>query len=253
MSPRPQHSAVEVASRRSAIVESALDQIAQHGPEAVRMKDIAEAAELSVGTLQYYFGSRESLLDHAFSTHSSTVVDAIVGLTQEQGTAWERLQSSLRAVPRIGDLQRRSRVWIELVAASPRNEYLRDSVDAIFDTWSAHFRGLIAIGTDDGSFRPHADVDLIVDTLIAVIDGYDVGVAAGRSAATSDRIAASLELTAGRLLGIDDTVAAGDGDAGAATAGSAAATTGSAAATTGSAAATTGNAAAGARVRTRSV
>lgn len=199
------------------------------------MKDIAAAAELSVGTLQYYFGSRESLLDHAFSTHSSSVVDAIAGLTQKQGTAWERLQSSLRAVPRIGDLQRRSKVWIELVAASPRNEYLRDSVDAIFDTWSAHFRALIAIGIDDGSFRPHADVDLIVDTLIAVIDGYDVGVAAGRSAATSDRIAASLELTARKLLGVDDAGAADDGagdgaaddgDAGAATAGNAAASAG---------------------------
>lgn len=228
MSPRPQHSAAEVASRRSAILESALDQIAQHGPEAVRMKDIAEAAELSVGTLQYYFGSRESLLVHAFSTHSSTVVDAIAGLTQEQGTAWERLLSSLRAVPRIGDLQRRSQVWIELLAASPRNEYLRDSVDAIFDTWSAHFRGLIAIGIDDGSFRPHADVDLIVDTLIAVIDGFDVGVAAGRSAATSDRIAASLELTAGRLLGVDDRAAADVAAAGSAA--TAAAAAGSAAA-----------------------
>ena len=230
MSPRPQHSAAEVASKRSAIVESALDQIAQHGPEAVRMKDIAEAAELSVGTLQYYFGSRESLLDHAFSTHGSSVVDAIAGLTQEQGTAWDRLQSSLRAVPRIGDLQRRSQVWIELVAASPRNEFLRGSVDAIFDTWSAHFRALIASGIDDGSFRPHADVDLIVDTLIAVIDGFDVGVAAGRSAPTPDRIAASLELTARSLLGVDERAGADVAAAGSAAAAAGAAAAGSAAA-----------------------
>lgn len=207
VSPRPQYSAVEVAARRGIILESVLDQIAKRGPGAVRMSDIAEAAGFSVGTVQYYFGSREDLLVRAFSAHTSSVVEAIAGLTQEQGTAWERLQSSLRAVPMIGDLQRRSQVWLELVAASSRNDYLADSVDAVFDTWSAHFRALIEIGIDDGSFSPHADVDLIVDTLIAAIDGFDLAAATGRSSATSDRIAASLELTAGSLLGVADIAA----------------------------------------------
>lgn len=201
MSPRPQYSAAEVEARRSTILESALDQIAEQGPETVRMKDIAEAAGLSVGTLQYYFGSRESLLVHAFSTHSSATVDAIAGLTLERGTAWEKLRSSLRAVPEIGDLRRRSQVWLELVAASSRNDYLRDSADAVFDSWRAHFRALIEAGIVDGSFRPQSDVDLIVDILIATIDGFDLAVAAGRDGATPERIADSLALTAGSLLG----------------------------------------------------
>ncbi|WP_264298578.1 helix-turn-helix domain-containing protein [Brevibacterium sp. FME37] len=49
MSPRPQFSTTEVDARRAAILEAALDQIAAQGPESVRMKDIAEAAGLSVG------------------------------------------------------------------------------------------------------------------------------------------------------------------------------------------------------------
>lgn len=212
MSPRPQYSAAEVESRRSTILESALDQIAAQGPEAVRMKDIAEAAGLSVGTLQYYFGSRESLLVHAFSTHSSATVDAITGLTRGQGTAWEKLRSSLRAVPGIGDLRRRSQVWLEFIAASSRNDYLRDSADAVFDSWRAHFQALIEAGVNDGSFRPQSDVDLIVDILIAAIDGFDLAVAAGRNDSTPERIADSLELTAGSLLGVDDRVADGATD-----------------------------------------
>lgn len=207
MSPRPQYSAAEVGARRSAILESALDQIAEQGPESVRMKDIAEAAGLSVGTLQYYFGSRESLLVHAFSAHTSATIDAIASLTREQGTAWERLRTSLQAVPRIGDLRRRSQVWLELIVASPRNDYLRDSADTVFDTWRAHFRTLIETGVEDGSFRPQAEVDLIVDILIAAIDGFDIAVAAGRNGATPERIADSLELTAGSLLGVDASAA----------------------------------------------
>ncbi|MDN6379809.1 MAG: hypothetical protein L0K10_12860, partial [Brevibacterium aurantiacum] len=64
------------------------------------------------------------------------------------------------------------------------------------------------------SFRPQADVDLIVDTLVAAIDGFDLAVAAGRSAATPVRIAASLELIARSLLGIDSSDTRGSSDGG---------------------------------------
>lgn len=114
-------------------------------------------------------------------------------------------------MPRIADLRRRSQVWIELVAGSGRNDYLRAPVDAVFTEWGAHFRELITAGIDDGSFRPQADVDLIVDTLVAAIDGFDLAVAAGRSAATPVRIAASLELIARALLGIDGGDGSSDG------------------------------------------
>ena len=211
MTPRPQYGAAEVAIRRSAILESAIDQIGHRGVEAVRMKDIAEAAGVSVGTVQYYFGSRDELLVQAFSAHSSSVVSAIAALSHVPGTAGEKLQASLHAVPRIADLRRRSQVWIELVAGSGRNDYLRAPVDAVFTEWGAHFRELITAGIDDGSFRPQADVDLIVDTLVAAIDGFDLAVAAGRSAATPVRIAASLELIARALLGIDGGDGSSDG------------------------------------------
>lgn len=201
MSPRPQYSADEVAARRAIILESALAQIANRGPEVVRMKDVAEAAGVSVGTVQYYFGSREELLVAAFSAHSSLVVEAIAGLSQAHGSPWEKLRSSLRAVPTFGDLRRRSQVWVELVAVSSRNDYLRASVDEVFDKWRAHFAAIIDGGIRDGSFEPQADAELIVDTLIAAIDGHDVAVVAGRGTVASDQIVKTLELTASALLG----------------------------------------------------
>ncbi len=169
------------------------------------MKDVAKDAGVSVGTVQYYFGSREDLLVQAFSTHSSSVVEDIAGLSQTHGSAWEKVQSSLWAFPSIGDLRRRSQIWIELVAVSSRNDYLRASVDEVFDKWGAHFRAIIDTGIRDGSFRPRADTDLIVDTLIAAIDGFDVAVVAGRGSTSPDRIVKSLEITAAAALGVDMT------------------------------------------------
>ncbi|GAA1846226.1 TetR family transcriptional regulator [Brevibacterium marinum] len=202
MTPRPHYSTEEVTARRGAILESTLDQIAQRGPESLRMKDVAAAAGVSVGTLQYYFGSREDLIVQAFSAHSRSVVEAIAGLSQTHGSAWEKLRSSLHAVPTIGDYRRRSQVWVELVAVSSRNDFLRASVDEVFDGWKSHFRALLDTGIRDGSFRPAAEADLIVDSLIAAIDGFDIVAVAGRAPASSDRIAESLVLTAAALLGV---------------------------------------------------
>lgn len=202
MSPRPEFSADKIAARRTAILEATLDQIVARGTEALRMKDVAMAARVSVGTLQYYFGSRSDLLVQAFRTHSGFVVDAITDLSRAQGSGWEKMRASLAAVPCIGDVRRRSQVWIELLAASSRNEFLRASVDEVFCHWRSHFRSVIDIGIRDGSFHPQTDTGLIVDILIAAIDGFDVAAFSRRGPKSSEQIITALELTAAAMLGV---------------------------------------------------
>lgn len=202
MSPRPEFSTDKIAARRGAILDSTLDQIVARGAEALRMKDVAEAAGVSVGTLQYYFGSRNDLLVQAFTAHTRSVVDAITDLSQAQGSGWEKMRASLAAVPCIGDVRRRSQVWIELLAASSRNEFLRASVDEVFNQWRSHFQAVIDIGASDGSLRPQADTDFIVDILIAAIDGFDVAALSRRGPKSSEQIITSLELTAAAMLGV---------------------------------------------------
>ena len=202
MSPRPEFSANQIAARRDAILEATLDQIVERGTEALRMKDVAEAAGVSVGTLQYYFGSRNDLLVEAFRAHSHMVVDAITDLSKAQGSGWEKMRASLAAVPCIGDARRRSQVWIELLAASSRNEFLRASVDEVFDQWRSHFQAVIDIGIRDGSLRPQTEADLIVDILIAAIDGFDVAAFSRYGPKTSEQIITSLEFTAAAMLGV---------------------------------------------------
>lgn len=202
MSPRPQLPPEEIAARRAAIIGSAIDQIAQRGLESVRMTDVAAGAGLSVGAVQYYFGSREDLLVGALSTHSRSVIGAITALADVPGSAWERLRATLRAVPAVESHQRRSVVWVELVVAARRSRYLQESVAEVFAQWRDHFTTLITAGIDDGSFTPDVEVERIVDTLIAQIDGFDLAVASGRADLDPERITRSLEATAAALLGV---------------------------------------------------
>ncbi|PCC54674.1 TetR/AcrR family transcriptional regulator [Brevibacterium aurantiacum] len=199
MSPRPQLPADEVEARRFAICEATLDEIVARGPEAVRMRDVASAAGVSVGAVQYYFASRDDLLVAAFSLHSVEVIAAIGHLSRE-ASPWVQLQASFEAVPSVGGYARRSALWIELVAAARRNAVLASCVDEVFDSWRAHFSSIIDTGIREGEFDPLLPAESIVDVIIAQIDGFDLAVASGRRRLTPAQISAGLEATASALL-----------------------------------------------------
>ncbi|GAA1644611.1 hypothetical protein GCM10009700_33930 [Brevibacterium sanguinis] len=208
MSPRPQLDPTAVAARRTAILEATIAEIVRRGPDAVRLKDVAAAAGVSVGTVQYYFANRDDLLLEALSSHSRSVIDAIERLARVDGSAWDRLRATFAAVPTVESYERRAIVWVELVAAARRNRILEQSVAEVFARWRAHFRSLIDLGIAEGSLTPQADTSLIVDTLIAQIDGFDLAIAAGREGLTPDQVSATLEATAAALLGVDSTAGA---------------------------------------------
>lgn len=203
MSPRPQLPPEAVEARRNSILEAAIDQIAQRGPEALRMKDVAAAAQVSVGTVQYYFDSREDLLVKAFSAHSQGVIAAIGALSTKQGDPWAQLLATCEAVPTVKDYQRRASVWVELVAASRRNDYLKQTVTEVFAQWRAHFESIIVAGIADGSFTPRIEIPIVIDTLIAQIDGFDLATASARTGPTPESIITSLTATAAALLGVE--------------------------------------------------
>lgn len=186
MSPRPQQSPEQAEAKKSAIIEATLDQIVGRGPAAVRLADVAAAVGLSVGTVQYYFTSRDELLVQAFTAHSDAVLAGIDELTRScapagENSARRRLTDSLAAVSTVGDHRRRSEIWIELVTAARRSPALQGCVDSVNDGWRRHFTAIIEQGVADREFDLHGlTVPEVVDAIIALIDGFDLALVTGR-------------------------------------------------------------------------
>jgi AcrR family transcriptional regulator len=68
------------------------------GPSAVTMREIAKAAEVSLGTVHYYFPNKETLLDAVFEAilaDSYQVRDELIRALSSSGAA-ERLQDAVR-------------------------------------------------------------------------------------------------------------------------------------------------------------
>lgn len=66
---------VDAALRRQEVVEAVFRIVAADGLERASLREVADEAELAVGSVRHYFASSDELLAHAFGV----VVDRIVG------------------------------------------------------------------------------------------------------------------------------------------------------------------------------
>jgi AcrR family transcriptional regulator len=65
--------------RQQVVVAAILDEAFERGPSRLRLKQVAEAAGISVGSLYLYFGDRQGVLDFATAFAAQTLADELRG------------------------------------------------------------------------------------------------------------------------------------------------------------------------------
>jgi AcrR family transcriptional regulator len=117
------------SSRRQRILDAALALAAEGGYDAVQMRDVAERADVALGTLYRYFGSKDQLLAAVWQEWS-TDVETRVGKRPLRGdTMAERASDFLRRATLAVEREPTLASALILSAASPDprvNEHQRD-------------------------------------------------------------------------------------------------------------------------------
>ena len=198
---RPSLSKEEIADRKDIVITATLGLISERGISGIRLKDVARAAGISVGTIQYYFDSREDLILSAYQQHSQNVI-ALVRASFHEGTdPWTSLAQTFHDFFHVADFSTRTRLWIEFVAAATRDEELRNLLDEVFLAWKQVVRRIVEAGIADGSFAPQLDAEIAIDALLAQLDGFEIAHATGAVGTNVERIESVLQQTARVLLG----------------------------------------------------
>lgn len=155
--------------RRQALVEVAFHQIAEHGFEGLRTRDVADGAGVNIATLHYYFPTKEALIRgvvaRAMGRFRSTLAP--------HGSPDDQLLNHLKAVralmrkePEVGA------VMGELALRSARDASLARILRETNDTWHQTLRGLLRRGVSSGHLRKELNSDdaaaLIVSTLTSM-------------------------------------------------------------------------------------
>lgn len=186
------------AAQRERILAAAEQLLVTHGVERSRLRDVADAAGVSVGTVQHYFDTRDRLIEDLFDWSAERRLRLWLDAVPAAGDPWERMIALLSASLPEPALWR-SRIWIEFCAMA-RDDVLRAKLDRFYDAWRPPYREAIEAGIAAGVFRPAMPVDEIVDLFVIVGDGAAVGISLNAPGIDADRVRAVLLATARGLL-----------------------------------------------------
>jgi AcrR family transcriptional regulator len=162
-------------ARRAAILEATSRVISAKGVEGTRLSDVAEAAEISIGSIQHHFQTRDDLLTATFEWVNDASLNAWEA-TATEADARRKVHALIRfaAFEQTGSEEITWSVWIEFWALAHRNPVFRVQYEHIYSKWRAPFFKAIEEGVEQGVFRSFPSVQDVVDRLTAEIEGLRV-------------------------------------------------------------------------------
>jgi AcrR family transcriptional regulator len=155
---RPLRRAVSDAEkelRRESILAAAKQVFSQHGYAATTVADVARAADVSYGTIYWYFDSKEELFDALMDAGEESLRSHILGALEAAGRA--DLEGALRTAVRAtfeyfeGDREATRLLFRDSYAIGGRFE--RHLV-GIYERFVDDLEGTIRTGQSDGLLRP---------------------------------------------------------------------------------------------------
>ena len=152
--------------RREDLVLAAYREIAEHGFEGLRTREVAAEVGVNIATLHYYFPTKEALiravLDHAMSRFRTTLAP--------HGSPADQLRNYLRATrallieePELGA------VMAELALRSVRDVLIGKIMNEMYDVWHFTMRGLLRRAVREGGLRPAVDSDAVAALIISTL------------------------------------------------------------------------------------
>jgi len=195
--------------RRAAVLDAAVQVIVQRGAHAARYSDVARASGVPIGTLQYYFGTREELLVAAFRHGTSADRRR---LRRHLGTLedpWEKLSTMVEAQILAYDVSATpsSLFYVEFFRLALRDPQVRADVLTDYRGWRALMAEVITEGAAGGQFDPTIDPDRAALQVLSMLGGLVIPLAlADPSIPVADARALMLSSVAA-LVGADPSLA----------------------------------------------
>ena len=155
-------------TKREALVAAAYAEIAEHGFEGLRTREVAGAVGVNIATLHYYFPSKEDLIrsvvGFAMSRFQSTLV--------AEGTSAERLRAHFQGLRRLSrDEPQLFATMAELMLRSARDRALAEIIQKMNEYWQSTLRGLIRGARDEGALSLAIDPDGMAAVIVATLKG----------------------------------------------------------------------------------
>lgn len=153
---------------RRALVLAAYARIANDCFEGLRTRDVAADAGVNIGTLHYYFRSKEALIRAAVRHMTAIFATTLFS----QGTPAQQLHGHLEGLRHL--LKTDQQLWAvsgEVAQRAARDDAIAEIARGADDQWFAFLRDLVARGVDQGCLPPTLVPEGVASLLVSSIKG----------------------------------------------------------------------------------
>lgn len=193
--------------RRAALVESALVTLRDRGLNQVRIKDVAEAAGVSTGTVHYHFADLEEL----FVRVNEMAVERFVGARSAAVAGTEDARAKMRALIDSGVADDETDALVaalyELAPMVRRNDTHRLLMRSLWEQQTALYSLVLEVGRAQGHFAFTAPASDLAANAVALEDAYGLHIWAGTQTVSPSKAIYLMRLHAAQVTHCQDLLA----------------------------------------------
>jgi AcrR family transcriptional regulator len=187
--------------RREQLTAAAARVIARKGYEAATVRDVAEEAGTSTGTIAYYYDGKDDLFAQTLVAASERFRTRMARAVDGLDDPFERLLAmAAAATPRTAPSRRSHALWIDFWAQAVREPAIRQLNERIYAHWRERIAETVREGQATGAFRADADPDEFARGFAAVVDGLATHVVVHPSVVSPDDMRSACRAFAAQLL-----------------------------------------------------
>lgn len=180
------------SARRAQLLEAALQVINERGPADLQMKDVAGAAGLATGSVYYYYANVDELLRHVHALAYERYYTSRVSAVEPMSDPREQIRTMVSmGLPRPQD-QPLSLALYQVAVAKARDPHHADMITDLCGEQVRLYDRLLTAGTEQGFFTPLTSTHRIAENIIALEDGYGLGLCTGNHDYDFDEAARSV-------------------------------------------------------------
>lgn len=150
--------------KKEHILDTAERIFAEFGYEGASTRLLAKEAGVNMAMLNYYFGSKDGLLQAVFERRSASTRQALQEVIKTNGSAWEKLFAVVDLyLEKVLTNKRFHRLIHREISLLQRTELANSILDALFRNVNS-FKEIIEQGIAEGTFR-EVDVELTIASI----------------------------------------------------------------------------------------
>lgn len=179
------------SERREQLAAAARRVLMERGAVGLRVKDVAERADMSPSAVLYYYPQIEDLLLEVARTATNRFATNRISAVRELTDPIAQLRLAVHLGVPTGPEDEESRLLYELDALTGTSPVFATLSISYFDRQASLYESILAAGAAAGVLHPTAPIDAVARAIVALEDGLGLQVVIGHpaiDAAEAERI-----------------------------------------------------------------